>query len=230
MPQNKPIKNWASDDQPREKMLNKGPAALSDAELIGILLGTGSVNKSAIDLGREIMTIAEKNLHKLSKFNLKQLQQIKGIGLAKAVILTAAMELGRRRQISDILERKKFGSSKEAAQFLIPLMQDFETEKFCVLYLNHANKLISYEFISHGSLSATIVDIKVILRNALHHLSSKLILGHNHPSGNPKASQSDIQLTNKIKQAAKLMDIELLDHIIVAENKYTSLKDEALIQ
>ncbi|MBL7704126.1 MAG: DNA repair protein RadC [Taibaiella sp.] len=230
MPQNKPIKDWAEDDQPRAKMLTKGAASLSNAELIGILLRTGSVNRSAIDLGREIMTIAQDNLHKLSKFNIKQLQQVKGVGLAKAVALTAAMELGRRRQAEDILVRKKFGSSKEAAQFQVPLMQDFETEKFCVLYLNHANKLISYEFISHGSLSATIVDIKVILRNALHHLSSKLILGHNHPSGNPKASQSDIQLTNKIKQAAKLMDIELLDHIIVAENKYTSLKDESLIQ
>lgn len=230
MQQNKPIKDWATDDQPREKMSSKGVTALSDAELIAILLGTGSVNKSAIDLGREIMDIANNNLHKLSKFNLNQFQQIKGIGLAKAVKISAAMELGRRRQAADILDRKKFGSSKEAAQFLIPLMQDFETEKFCVLYLNHANKLINYEFISHGSLTATIVDIKVILRNALHHLASKLILGHNHPSGNPKASQSDIQLTNKIKQAAKLMDIELLDHIIVADNVYTSLKDESLIQ
>lgn len=230
MQQNKPIKNWAEDDKPREKMSSKGVTALSDAELIAILLGTGSVNKSAIDLGREIMDIAHNNLHKLSKFNLNQLQQIKGIGLAKAVKISAAMELGRRRQAADILDRKKFGSSKEAAQFLIPLMQDFETEKFCVLYLNHANKLINYEFISHGSLTATIVDIKVILRNALHQLASKLILGHNHPSGNPKASQTDIQLTNKIKQAAKLMDIELLDHIIVADNVYTSLKDESLIQ
>ncbi|OJV52536.1 MAG: hypothetical protein BGO31_07770 [Bacteroidetes bacterium 43-16] len=230
MNQNKPIRDWAADDKPREKMLNKGAPALSDAELIGILLGTGAKNKSAIDLGREIMTIAHNNLHTLSKFNLKQLQQIKGIGLAKAVTLTAALELGRRRQAANILERKKFGSSKEAALFLIPLMQDFETEKFCVLYLNHANKLIGYEFISHGSLNATLVDIKVILRNALHHLASKIILAHNHPSGNPKASPSDIQLTNKIKQAAKLMDIDLLDHIIVAENTYTSLKDEALIQ
>src|SRR5690606_3063203 len=151
MPQNKPIKDWAEDDQPRAKMMTKGATSLSNAELVGILLRTGSVNKSAIDLGREIMTIAEDNLHKLSKFNIKQLQQVKGIGLAKAVALTAAMELGRRRQAEDILVRKKFGSSKEAAQFLISLMQDFETEKFCVLYLNHANKLISYEFISHGS-------------------------------------------------------------------------------
>lgn len=228
--QQKPIKNWAPDDKPREKMSSKGVTALSDAELIAILLGTGSINKSAIDLGRQIMDIAHNNLHKLSRFNLNQLQQIKGIGLAKAVRISAAMELGRRRQAADILDRKKFGSSKEAALFLMPLMQDFETEKFCVLYLNHANKLINYEFISHGSLTATIVDIKVILRNALHQLASKLILGHNHPSGNPKASQSDIQLTNKIKQAAKLMDIELLDHIIIADNVYTSLKDQSLIQ
>lgn len=228
--QQKPIKNWAPDDKPREKMSSKGVTALSDAELIAILLGTGSINKSAIDLGRQIMDIAQNNLHKLSRFNLNQLQQIKGIGLAKAVRISAAMELGRRRQAADILDRKKFGSSKEAALFLMPLMQDFETEKFCVLYLNHANKLINYEFISHGSLTATIVDIKVILRNALHQLASKLILGHNHPSGNPKASQSDIQLTNKIKQAAKLMDIELLDHIIIADNVYTSLKDQSLIQ
>src|SRR5690606_7321804 len=148
MEENKSIKHWASDDQPREKMMSKGAAALSDAELIGILLGTGSREKSAIDLGREIMQLAQNNLNVLGRFNLKQLQQIKGIGVAKAVTLLAALELGRRRQSSDALERQKFNSSKDVGQFLIGMMQDFEKEKFCVLYLNHANKLITHEIVS----------------------------------------------------------------------------------
>ncbi len=229
MEENKSIKHWAADDQPREKMLHKGANALSDAELIGILLGTGSREKSAIDLGREIMALAQNNLHILSKFNIKQLQQIKGIGMAKAVTLMAALELGRRRQASDALEQQQFRSTKEAAAYIVPLMQDFETEKFCILYLNNANKLIAQEYISHGSLTATVVDIKLLLRNALQHLASKIILAHNHPSGNANPSKSDILLTEKIKKAANMMDIELIDHIIVYGNAYTSLQDEGLI-
>lgn len=229
MEENKSIKHWASDDQPREKMMNKGAAALSDAELIGILLGTGSRDKSAIDLGREIMRLAQNNLNVLGRFNLKQLQQIKGIGIAKGVTLLAALELGRRRQSSDALERQQFSSSKDVGQFLIGMMQDFEREKFCVLYLNHANKLITQEIVSEGSLTATVVDTKLILRNALHHLASKLIIAHNHPSGNLNPSQSDIQLTSKLKDAASMMDIELLDHIIVAANTYFSFKDEGIL-
>jgi DNA repair protein RadC len=228
MEENKSIKHWASDDQPREKMMSKGAAALSDAELIGILLGTGSRDKSAIDLGREIMQLAQNNLNVLGRFNLKQLQQIKGIGNAKAVSLLAALELGRRRQSADALERQKFASSKDVGQFLIGMMQDFEREKFCVLYLNHANKLITHEIVSEGSLTATVVDTKLILRNALHHLASKLIIAHNHPSGNLNPSQSDMQLTKKIKDAASMMDIELLDHIIVAGNSYLSFQDEGI--
>lgn len=229
MAESKSIKYWAADDRPREKMLQKGAQALSDAELIGILLGTGSREKSAIDLGREIMALAQNNLHTLCKFNIKQLQQVKGIGTAKAVTLMAALELGRRRQAADALQQEQFGNSREAAQYLIPLMQDFETEKFCVLYVNNSNKLIAQEYISHGSLTATVVDIKLLLRNALQHLASKIILAHNHPSGNPKPSQSDVQLTEKIKHAATLMDIELLDHIIIAGGTFTSLKDQGLI-
>src|SRR5690606_26132531 len=139
------------------------------------------------------------------------------------------LELGRRRQSSDALERQKFNSSKDVGQFLIGMMQDFEKEKFCVLYLNHANKLITHEIVSEGSLTATVVDTKLILRNALHHLASKIIVAHNHPSGNLTPSSSDIQLTQKIKDAATIMEIELLDHIIVAGNAYLSFKDEAFL-
>lgn len=225
MEENKAIKYWAVDDRPREKMLEKGAAALSDGELIGILLGTGSRERSAVDLGREIMALAEHNLNTLSKFNIKKLQQVRGIGMAKAVTLTAALELGRRRQATGALQTRKFLDSKAVAEYLIPLMQDFETERFCVLYINNANKLIAQEYISHGSLTATVVDIKLLLRNALQHLASKLILAHNHPSGNAQPSRSDIRLTEKVKEAALLMDIELLDHIIISGSDYGSLKD-----
>lgn len=230
MEENKAIKYWAVDDRPREKMLKKGVSALSDGELIGILLGSGSRESSAVDLGREIMALAENNLHALSKFNIKKLQQVKGIGMAKAVTLTAALELGRRRQATGALQARKFNDSKAVAEYLIPLMQDFETEKFCVLYINNANKLIAQEYISHGSLTATLVDIKLLLRNALQHLAGKLILAHNHPSGNPKPSQCDIRLTGKVKEAAQLMDIELLDHIIISGNNYSSFKDLGLLR
>lgn len=226
MQSNKAIKFWADDDKPREKMIHKGPQALSDAELIGILLSTGSREKSAVDLGREIMQLADNKLNKLSKFTISQIQQIKGIGEAKAVTIVAAMELGRRRQSASDEEMHKVTSSRSVAEFLIPLMQDLEVEKFCVVYLNNSNKLIGHEFISHGGQTATVVDIKIILRNAVLRLAKKIIVAHNHPSGNTSPSPQDRQLTEKLKNAAVVMDVELVDHIIVAGKQYVSFADE----
>ncbi|RQO31609.1 hypothetical protein DBR32_06550 [Taibaiella sp. KBW10] len=229
MEANNSIKNWAADDKPREKLILKGAAALSDAELIAILLATGAQNQSAVDLGRSMLKLAQQNLNTLAKLKIKQLQEIKGIGTAKAVTLIAALELGKRRQYADALHREKINSSKEAATILIPLMQDFEHEKFCVLYLNQANAIIAQEFVSSGGLTATTVDIKFILRSALQHLASKIIISHNHPSGSLAPSDADKRTTQKIKQAAMLMDILLVDHLIIAEQSYYSFADEGLI-
>lgn len=223
------IKNWAEDDKPREKLISKGVASLSDAELIAILLSTGSHEQSAVDLGRVLLKLGQNNLNVLARLNLKQLQEVKGIGIAKAVSLVAALELGKRRQYTDALHREKINSSKDAAIILIPLMQDFEHEKFCVVFLNQANAVIAHEFVSSGGLTATTVDIKMIMRSAIQHLATKIIISHNHPSGNLKPSEADKQITQKIKQAAKLMDILLVDHLIIAEQSYYSFADERLL-
>lgn len=224
-----PINKWKEDDQPREKLINKGAEALSDAELLAILLGTGFQTQSAVDLGRAIMKKAQDNLQLLGKLKADQLKEIKGIGTAKAVTLIAALELGKRRQYTDLLERKKINSSKDAAIMLVPLMQDLEREKMFVLYLNHANAIIAQEFVSSGGLTSTIVDVKFILRNALQHLASKIIVAHNHPSGNLKPSASDKHATQKIKMAAQLFDIQLVDHLIIVDQNYFSFADSGLL-
>lgn len=229
MEANKSIKQWAEDDRPREKMLLKGADSLSDAELIGILLGTGTKTQSAVDLARVLLNRAENNLSILSRFSLAQLQEIKGIGMAKAVTLAAALELGRRRQQAGALERRAFNSSKDAADFLMPMLQDSEIERFCVLYLNNSNKLLAYEIVSEGTQRAALVDVRVIMKSCLRYMACKMIVAHNHPSGIMKASSADIKLTQKIRDGAQLFDIELLDHLIVANNTYLSLRDEGLM-
>lgn len=223
------IKEWADDDKPREKMMLKGAAALSDAELLAILIGTGSRSKSAVDLARELLQNVQHNLHQLARSSLKDLQQVKGIGGAKAITIAAALELGRRRQMADSLERASVKGSFDAAQFIIPFLSDLTHEKFFVLYFNHAHKIIHQQFISSGGVAATVVDVKMIFQQALSHLASAIIIAHNHPSGNLQPSKEDIHLTQKIKQAAQTLDIKLLDHIIVAEQRYLSFADEGLL-
>lgn len=223
------IGGWAEDDQPRAKMVNKGNISLSDAELIAILIQSGTPEKSAVDLAREVLKMGKQNLAYLGKLPLKDFQKIKGIGEARAIAIAAALELGRRRQISESMILKEVSSSKAAANILIPLMGDLEHEKFCLLCLSTNNKLLHYEFVSSGGLSSTVVDPKVIFKIALHHMSSRLIIAHNHPSGNLKPSQSDRQVTTKIKSGAVLLDMQLMDHIIVADKKYYSFADEGLL-
>lgn len=227
--QNRSIKNWAIEDRPREKMVQKGSSALTNAELLAILIRNGTPQKSAIDLAKEVMESVQQDLNLLGRRNLKEFQKIKGIGTAKAITLMAALELGRRRQLEEGLVRKKIVTSQNAAAVFIPLLRDHSHETFCVLYLNHAAKLLTYEFISNGGLTSTIVDIKVIFKHALQHLASFIMVGHNHPSGNKTPSQSDKNITQKIKQAATVLDIRLLDHIIVANNDYFSFADAGLI-
>jgi DNA repair protein RadC len=223
------IKSWAEDDRPREKLLNKGASVLSDAELLAILVTGGTAKKSAVDLARELLAIANNNLNQFGKLGLNDLQQIKGIGEARAITIAAAMELGRRRQIGAVLDRQLIKGSEEATELLFPLLQDLSHEMFCVLYLNNAQFLIKHEFVSSGGLTATIADIRMILRNALLCNASKIIVAHNHPSGNKTASEADKKLTKKLKDAANQMDIQLVDHIIIAGKEYMSFADDGLI-
>ncbi len=223
------IKNWAEDDRPREKMLQKGAAALSDAELLGILIATGTRERSAIALARDVLALSGNNLHELGRLSVQQLQQVKGIGRAKAITISAALELGRRRQTGDTAPRLVIKTSRDAANIVIPLLRDLNHETLCVLYLNNSNKFTRHELVSTGGLSATVIDKRVILKNCLLHNAPKIILAHNHPSGAKDPSKADIDMTRDLKTAAALMDIQLLDHIIVAGTDFVSLADEGLM-
>jgi len=223
------IKNWAEDERPREKMLQKSAASLTDAELLAILISSGTKEKSALDLAREILALANNNLQQLGRLSILELQKTKGIGEARAITIAAAMELGRRRQMSAGLERATITKSADAAEIVIPLLGDLNHEVFCVLYLNQANKVLRHEVISSGGLTGTVADTRIVLKNALLQNANQLIIAHNHPSGNSKPSAADKDLTKKLKEAAALMDIKLLDHLIVTGTTYLSLADEGLI-
>ena len=229
MNQSNSIKNWAEDERPREKLVQKGPPALSDAELLAILISSGTKEKSALDLARETLKLADNNLHSLGRLGVKELQQTKGIGEARAITIAAALELGRRRQMSAGLSRQTITQSKDAAEIFIPVLRDLGHEVFYVLYLSQSSSVIRLENIGQGGLTSTVADIRIILKNALLYSASRLIVAHNHPSGNLKASKEDIAMTKKLKEAAALMDIKLLDHLIIGDNNYCSMADEGLI-
>ena len=223
------IKNWLEDDKPREKMMQRGSAALTDAELLTILISSGTKDRSALDLAKDILALAHNNLRELGRLSLKELQQVKGIGEARAITISAAMELGRRRQLAEGLERVIIRSSRDAVEIVMPQLQDLTHECFCAVYLNQAGKVIKSEMVSSGGLTATVADIRIILKNALLCNAAQLIMAHNHPSGNKNPSEADKVLTRKMKESATLMDIKLLDHIIIAGNDYLSMGDEGLI-
>lgn len=223
------IKNWSEDERPREKMLLKGAAALSDAELLAILISSGTKEKSALDLAREVLGLAQNNLHELGRLGVLELQKTKGIGEARAITIAAALEIGRRRQMGEALQRTAITQSGDAAEIAIPLMRDLSHEVFCVFYLNQSNKILRYEIISSGGLTGTVADIRIMLKNALLQNANKLIIAHNHPSGNLQPSHADKELTRKLKEAAEYMDIKLLDHLIIAGTNYLSMADEGII-
>lgn len=225
----KSIKNWSEDERPREKMLLKGAAALSDAELLAILISSGTKEKSALDLARDILGLAQNNLHELGRLGVLELQKTKGIGEARAITIAAALELGRRRQMGEALQRTAITQSGDAAEIAIPLMRDLSHEVFCVFYLNQSNKILRYEIISSGGLTGTVADIRIMLKNALLQNANKLIIAHNHPSGNLQPSHADKELTRKLREAAEYMDIKLLDHLIIAGTNYLSMADEGII-
>lgn len=223
------IKTWVAEERPREKMEQKGVASLTNAELLAILLRTGSKNHTAVDLAKTLLHQARNDLSQLSRFNLKDIQNVHGIGLAKAVTLTAALELGRRRQINAGLAVRQIRSSEDAADILRPMLSDKDREYFCVLYLNNNNRVLHHEILSTGGLTGTTVDIRLILKTALQHLSCALIISHNHPSGQLTPSEQDIALTERLNEGADLVDIVLMDHLIITENGYMSFIDAGLL-
>ena len=228
-PKNISIKDWADDDRPREKLLIKGKGALSDAELIAILIASGNRDESAVELSKRILQSLGNNLNRLAKLSVNDLIKFKGIGEAKAISIIASLELGRRRRTADVLEKAKIGGSKDAFQILQLKLEDLPHEEFWVMLLNRANKVIDTKLVGRGGVSSTVVDSKVIFSFALESLASGIILAHNHPSGNLKPSNSDIRLTKKLVDAGKIMEVPVLDHIIVGDNDYFSFADEGLI-
>lgn len=226
----KSIKNWAQEERPREKMIEKGAAALSNAELLAILINTGTPNKSALDIARELMEISHQNLLELSKMTYTDLRKIKGLGEKKAVTLLTALEIGKRRQLSVALEKPQVRSSRDAFELLAPFYFGKTTEEFYVIYLLQNGKVISIENISNGGITGTIVDNRIIFKRALELKSvTRIIISHNHPSGNIMPSKADKKLTEKMLNAGKVLDIEIADHIIVGSNTYFSFKDAGIL-
>ncbi len=221
------IKNWAVEDRPREKLLSKGITSLSNAELIAILIGSGNRDESAVDLSKRILHDTNNNLNELGKTTIESLQKnYRGIGEAKAISIVAALELGKRRKLSDIQEKSQIKSSHDVFELMHPVLSDLPHEEFWIIFLNRANKVISSRKISQGGLSGTVIDTRIIMKSALEQLASSIILCHNHPSGNKLPSQHDKSITIKLKEAGKIMDIPVLDHLIVTDGGYFSFADE----
>ena len=223
------IKQWSKDDRPREKLLSSGAENLSNSELLAILIHNGTRQKTAVDLAKELFKLGKDNLVELGKLSVKELMKIKGIGEAKAITITAALELGRRRQASAPLEKQIVGHSGDIARYLQTKLKDHRHEVFAVLFLNRANKINHFEIISEGGITGTVADPRIILRKALEEDAVNLILCHNHPSGSLKPSRADEELTKKIKEAASLFDIAVIDHIIVSDSGYYSFADEGIL-
>jgi len=223
------ILNWAEEDRPREKLLLKGKAALSDAELIAILIGSGTVSMSAVELSKNILASTDNNLNSLAKLSIKDLEKFKGIGEAKAISIIAALELGKRRKESEPTVKNKISCSKDIFYIMQPHLIDIPHEEFWIILLNRANHVIKKNQISSGGIAGTVVDVRLIFKIALENLSNSMILIHNHPSGNLKPSQADIDLTKKLKSAGIMMDIPVLDHLIITEKEYFSFADEGIL-
>lgn len=224
------IRQWAIEDRPREKLLQKGIASLSDAELLAILIGSGSQKESAVDLSRKILTDANNNLNELGKATIESLQKnYHGVGQAKAITIVAALELGRRRQLSEPMLRPQIKKSEDVFALMQPVVADLPHEEFWILVLNQANKVVTRFNSSKGGISGTVIDVRIIMEKALYQRASSLILCHNHPSGNHQPSKADITITKKLSEAGKILDIQVLDHVIVAENRYFSFADEGMM-
>jgi DNA repair protein RadC len=223
------LKTLAEEDRPREKLIAKGRQSLSNAELLAILIGSGNAHETAVELSTRILSHFQNDLHSLGKLQVADLTAFHGVGTAKAVSIIAALELGRRRNLSEAALKVIVRSSKDIFDHIQPLLGDLQHEEFWVIYLNKGNRIIDKERISSGGVAGTVVDVKIILKNALQKLASGIILAHNHPSGNLQPSDADISVTKKLKEAAKLMEMHILDHIIVGEADYYSFADNGII-
>lgn len=224
------ITDWAEEDRPREKLMQKGIASLSDAELLAILIASGNTDETAVELSRRILKHSQDNLVELGKRSIKDLvSNFKGIGEAKAITIVAALELGRRRKHAESLEKKQITTSKDLFEFFHPLLADLPHEEFWLLLLNRGNKVIDQVKISQGGLAGTVVDTRIILKAAIEKLACSVVLCHNHPSGRKTPSREDAQLTRKLKTAFEAIDIVLLDHLIIAGREYHSFADEGEI-
>jgi DNA repair protein RadC len=223
------IKKWAKDDQPREKLRARGAQTLSDSELLAILIQNGTKQRTAVDLAKELLILGRNNLTFLGKLSIKDFMKVRGIGMAKAIMISAALELGRRRQSFIALDKVIVKSSRDIADYIQSLLRDLQNEVFGVVFLNRANRIKHYEVISMGGITGTVADPRIIFKKALAEDAVALILFHNHPSGNLQPSRADEELTMKIVEAAKLFDIRILDHLIVSEEGYFSFADEGMI-
>lgn len=223
------IKYWAEDDQPREKLMLKGKSALSDAELIAILIGSGSRNESAVELSKRILASVDNNLNTLGKQSLQQLMSFKGIGEAKAITIAAAMELGRRRRDEEGVDLKKITSSRAVFEIMQPIIGELPHEEFWILYLNNSNKVTYKAQLSKGGITGTIVDVRLVFKMALEQNATGIILVHNHPSGTLQASEPDKQITRQLKAAGQSLSINVLDHVIVTEKNYYSFADSGIL-
>ncbi|MFT4534135.1 MAG: DNA repair protein RadC [Saprospiraceae bacterium] len=223
------IKSWSEEDRPREKMMLKGREALSDAELLAILIGSGNTEMSAVGLSQLILSSSDNNLHELGRKELSDFMAFKGIGEAKAITIAAALEMGRRRQLTDPKEQPKIQSSRDAYNLIAPIIADNNFEEFWILLLNRGSKLIKKIKISSGGVNAVLADPRLIFKHAIENLSSVIILVHNHPSGNLKPSREDINITKKLHEGAKLLDMSVPDHLIITQEGYFSFADEGLM-
>jgi len=223
------ITDWAVEDRPREKLIRNGTSSLSDAELLAILISSGTKDKSAVDLGREMLNMVSNNLNSLGKLTIQDLKKINGIGTARAVTIAAALELGRRRKLAEAPDVIQIKCSKDVAEIFQPLLCDLSHEEFWILFLNRSNRVIDRMKISQGGISGTVTDVRMVMKKAIEYLASGIIVCHNHPSGNLNPSESDTRITQKIKEAGNLMDIQLLDHLIISEKDYYSFADNGLL-
>jgi DNA repair protein RadC len=223
------ITDWAVEDRPREKLYSKGTSSLSDAELLAILIGSGTRNRSAVDLGRELLSLVGNNLNSLGKLSISDLRKIRGIGNARAVTIAAALELGRRRKLAEMPDYPQIKCSHDVFDLLAPLLSDISHEEFWILFLNRSNKVVNRMKLSQGGISGTVTDVRIVMKQAIENLASWIIVCHNHPSGNLNPSESDTRITQKIKEACTLMDIQLLDHLIITDKDYYSFADNGLI-
>lgn len=223
------LKSLAEDDRPREKFLLKGKASVSDSELLAIIMGSGNREESAVELARRILNSVENNWHRLSQLSIKDLMKFKGVGEAKAISIATALEIGNRKSQQEVLERQQISSSKDVFEVLQPHLSDLSTEEFWAVFLNHQNKILYKTCLFRGGIASSVADVRVIFKMALEHFSTRIIVAHNHPAGSLKPSQEDINITKKIDEAGKLLDIELLDHIIIAQNKFYSFKEEGIL-